>query len=180
MKSDDTTAQSDRTARHYYQKVIVVSHMQPHQFVAKKGGFRDLTKGYLVLWVNHAVASQVVTFTLSDFARTFVPNGNLGTDHAWGSHHIVMGGAVRGSDFYGVPGSNGTVFPTLAPAGPDDTNEDSGARGRSIQWLQSTSTARPSPPGLALGTQILPQACRILGDSARPRLGSWVRVRQGP
>jgi len=55
MKSDGTTAQSDRTTRHYYQKVIVVSHMQPHQFVAKKGGFRDMTKGYLDLWVNHTI-----------------------------------------------------------------------------------------------------------------------------
>ena len=52
MKSDDTTAQSDRSARHYYQKVIVVSHMQPHQFVAKKGGFRDTPK--VQEWLGHA------------------------------------------------------------------------------------------------------------------------------
>jgi uncharacterized protein (DUF1501 family) len=82
------------------------------------------------------VASQVVTFTLSDFSRTFVPNGNLGTDHGWGSHHFVMGGAVRGGDFYGVPGSNGTVFPTIAPNGPDDTDQGSSARGR---WIPTTS-----------------------------------------
>jgi uncharacterized protein (DUF1501 family) len=86
--------------------------------------------------VSLGVESQVVTFTLSDFARTFVPNGNLGTDHAWGSHHVVVGGAVRGGDFYGVPGSNGTVFPTLAPAGPDDTDEGSGARGR---WIPTVA-----------------------------------------
>ena len=89
--------------------------------------------------VSLGVASQVVTFTLSDFARTFVPNGNLGTDHAWGSHHIVMGGAVRGGDFDGAPGPNGTVFPTLAPAGPDDTDEGSGARGA----LDTDSGSRP-------------------------------------
>ena len=82
------------------------------------------------------VASNVVTFTLSDFSRTFVPNGNLGTDHAWGSHHFVMGGAVRGGDFYGVAGSNGTVFPTLAPNGPDDTDQGGSARGR---WIPTTS-----------------------------------------
>ena len=52
MKSDGTTAQSDRTTRHYYQKVIVVSHMQPHQFVAKKGGFRDTPK--VQEWLGHA------------------------------------------------------------------------------------------------------------------------------
>ena len=51
-------------------------------------------KAFYDATVALGVASQVVTFTLSDFSRTFVPNGNLGTDHAWGSHHFVMGGAV--------------------------------------------------------------------------------------
>ena len=51
-------------------------------------------KAFYDATVNLGVASQVVTFTLSDFARTFVPNGNLGTDHAWGSHHFVVGGSV--------------------------------------------------------------------------------------
>ena len=93
-------------------------------------------KAFYDATVNLGVASQVTTFTLSDFSRTFVPNGNLGTDHAWGSHHFVMGGAVRGGDFYGIPGSNGTVFPTLAPNGPDDTDQGNTARGR---WIPTTS-----------------------------------------
>jgi len=93
-------------------------------------------KAFYDATVALGVASQVVTFTLSDFSRTFVPNGNLGTDHAWGSHHFVMGGAVRGGDFYGVAGSNGTVFPTLAPNGPDDTDQGGSARGR---WIPTTS-----------------------------------------
>jgi uncharacterized protein (DUF1501 family) len=46
------------------------------------------------------VGSQVTTFTASDFGRTFTSNGD-GTDHGWGSHHFVMGGAVRGRDLYG-------------------------------------------------------------------------------
>ena len=74
-------------------------------------------KAFYDATVNLGVASQVVTFPLSDFARTFVPNGNLGTDHAWGSHHFVVRRLGRGGDFYGVPGSNGTVFPTLATNG---------------------------------------------------------------
>jgi uncharacterized protein (DUF1501 family) len=86
--------------------------------------------------VSLGVASQVTTFTLSDFARTFVPNGTLGTDHAWGSHHFVLGGSVRGADFYGIPGSNGTVFPTLAANGPDDTDSGTNARGR---WIPTTA-----------------------------------------
>lgn len=49
--------------------------------------------------------SQVTTFTASDFSRTFTTNGD-GTDHAWGGHHFIMGGAVRGGDIYGQ-------YPTL-------------------------------------------------------------------
>lgn len=44
--------------------------------------------------------SQVTLFTASDFGRTFASNGD-GTDHGWGSHHFVVGGAVRGKDIYG-------------------------------------------------------------------------------
>ena len=44
--------------------------------------------------------AQVTTFTASDFSRSFTTNGD-GTDHAWGSHHFVMGGAVKGGDIYG-------------------------------------------------------------------------------
>jgi len=44
--------------------------------------------------------ASVTTFTASDFSRSFTTNGD-GTDHAWGNHHFVMGGAVRGGDMYG-------------------------------------------------------------------------------
>lgn len=52
------------------------------------------------------VGSAVTTFTASDFGRTFTSNGD-GTDHGWGAHHFVMGGAVAGGDIYGK-------FPVLA------------------------------------------------------------------
>ena len=48
------------------------------------------------------VASKVTTFTASDFGRTLASNGD-GSDHGWGSHHFVMGGAVKGAAFYGTP-----------------------------------------------------------------------------
>ncbi|MDZ7920890.1 DUF1501 domain-containing protein [Rhodoferax sp.] len=47
------------------------------------------------------VANQVTAFTASDFGRTLASNGD-GSDHGWGSHHLVVGGAVNGQRFYGV------------------------------------------------------------------------------
>jgi len=51
--------------------------------------------------VELGVSNQVTSFTASDFGRTLTSNGD-GTDHGWGGHHLVMGGAVRGKAFYGV------------------------------------------------------------------------------
>lgn len=45
--------------------------------------------------------AKVTLFTASDFGRTFTSNGD-GTDHGWGSHHFVVGGAVKGQDMYGT------------------------------------------------------------------------------
>jgi uncharacterized protein (DUF1501 family) len=69
------------------------------------------------------VADQVTTFTASEFGRTLGSNGN-GSDHGWGSHHLVLGGAVNGGRSYGThpeialdgPGfvDNGRLLPTLA------------------------------------------------------------------
>ena len=72
------------------------------------------------------MANSVTAFTQSDFGRTFQPNGT-GTDHAWGSHQFVLGGAVRG----GIYGQQ----PELALGGPDD----SGNRGA---WIPKISTSQ--------------------------------------
>jgi uncharacterized protein (DUF1501 family) len=52
------------------------------------------------LMTSMGIGNQVTTFTASDFGRTLTSNSN-GTDHGWGSHHFVVGGAVQGQNMYG-------------------------------------------------------------------------------
>ncbi len=66
--------------------------------------------------------NDVTTFTMSEFSRTLNSNGN-GTDHGWGGHQFVMGGAVNGGQIYGQ-------MPQLILEGPEDID-----RGRLIPTL---------------------------------------------
>ena len=83
--------------------------------------------------VELGVQDKVTTFTMSDFGRTFQPAGTgvnaVGTDHAWGNHQLILGGAVLGNTFYGT-------YPTLRLGGPDDTDGGTNPRGR---WIPTTS-----------------------------------------
>ena len=64
--------------------------------------------------VELGVASQVTTFTASDFGRTLTADD--GSDHGWGSMHFMLGGAVNGGRFYGAA-------PAVANNGPDDVGQ---------------------------------------------------------
>jgi uncharacterized protein (DUF1501 family) len=62
--------------------------------------------------IPNNTANKVTTFTASDFGRTLTSNGD-GSDHGWGSHHFVMGGAVDGQKYYGT-------FPEMGVGNDDE------------------------------------------------------------
>jgi uncharacterized protein (DUF1501 family) len=69
------------------------------------------------------LSNNVTSFTASDFGRTFPSNGQ-GSDHGWGSHHLILGGAVKGQRTYGT-------FPVLTVNGPNDTSTG--------RWIPTTA-----------------------------------------
>lgn len=76
------------------------------------------------------IANQVTTFTASDFGRALQSNGR-GSDHGWGAHHFVMGGAVQGKRVFGA-------WPTVALRSNDDVGQG--------RLLPSTSVDKYAEP----------------------------------
>jgi uncharacterized protein (DUF1501 family) len=104
------------------------------------------------------LADQVTAFSASDFGRTFTTNGD-GSDHGWGSHHFIMGGAVKGGDIYGQ-------MPDLVVNGPADTG-----RGR---WIPTTSVdeyAATLATWFGVSATDLPVVLPNIGRFAKPNLG---------
>lgn len=103
--------------------------------------------------------SQVTAFTHSEFSRTLHVNTSGGTDHAWGGHHLVMGGAVQGRTCYGD-------FPDLRTAGPSDAD-------RLGRWVPTTSVdqyAATLATWFGVGPQHLPAVLPNLANFAQPTL----------
>jgi uncharacterized protein (DUF1501 family) len=70
--------------------------------VSRLGDLSRAVSAFYQTTANLGVAQNVTTFTASDFGRTLASNGD-GSDHGWGSHHLMVGGAVKGRAFYGTP-----------------------------------------------------------------------------
>ena len=115
-------------------------------------------KSFYDATIELGVANQVTTFTASDFGRTYVPNSG-GTDHGWGNHQFVMGGAVQGGDIYGR-------MPSLTVNADDDVG-----RGR---WIPSTSVDEYNATlatWFGVSAANLPVVLPNVGRFAKPNLG---------
>ena len=117
--------------------------------------------------VELGVQDNVTTFTMSDFGRTLQPAGTglntVGTDHAWGNHHLIVGGSVLGHTLYGT-------YPTLRLGGPDDTDA-ANPRGR---WIPTTSVeqyAATLATWYGLSTADLPAVFPLIGRFPTANLG---------
>ncbi len=106
------------------------------------------------------VADKVTQFTLSDFGRTLQPNG-VGTDHGWGSHHMILGGAVQGGRLYGT-------FPSMALG----TDDDSGSRGAMIPTTSVDAYGATLAAWLGVPAASLPTVFPNLVNFG-PNFASW-------
>ncbi len=105
------------------------------------------------------IADKVTLFTASDFNRTYNSNGK-GSDHAWGNHQIVVGGAVRGGKLYGT-------VPRLEISGPDDT----GTRGSWIPTVSTDEFSATLAQWFGVTPANLPLVLPNIGRFAKPDLG---------
>ena len=97
------------------------------------GKVSDAMTAFYNSTVEMGVANQVTAFTASDFGRTLASNGD-GSDHGWGSHHFMVGGAVNGKAFYGTP----------PPVSVGDTKDSAGNYGPADQWHVGQGRLLPS------------------------------------
>jgi uncharacterized protein (DUF1501 family) len=108
--------------------------------------------------VELGVASNVTTFTQSDFGRTLTSNGD-GSDHAWGGVQLVLGDAVRGRTLYGR-------YPTLEIGGPEDVGG-----GRFIPAVSSDQYAATLAKWFGVAESQLATVAPSIGNFAERDLG---------
>jgi len=107
-----------------------------------------------------AIDQNVTTFTASEFGRTLTPSGADGTDHAWGSHHFIIGSGVGGGKFYGN-------FPLLATGSSDDAN----TRGTLIPTTAVDQYGATLAQWFGVAAGSLPQVFPNIGNFPTNKLG---------
>jgi len=115
--------------------------------------------------VELGVADQVTSFTASDFGRTLAINGS-GVDHGWGSHHIMVGGAVKGKAFYGKAPAV-TIGNTAAEADQWHIGQGRLLPSTSVDQYAATFARWFGVPEAAL-TDILPNLKNFGAPAGRP------------
>ena len=120
-------------------------------------------KAFHAATLELGVASRVTTFTASDFGRTLSSNGD-GSDHGWGSHHFILGGAVEGGRFHGR-------LPEMAVNGPDDVGQ-----GRLVPTTAVDQLAATLATWMGVGAGDLPLVVPNIGNYSVRDLGLLRRV----
>jgi len=108
--------------------------------------------------VELGVANQVTAFTGSDFGRTLTTNGD-GSDHGWGSHHFIVGGAVQGGRFHGQ-------LPAMAVNGTDDVGQ-----GRLLPTMSVDQLAATLAKWMGVSDTNLPLVAPNIGNYTQRDLG---------
>jgi uncharacterized protein (DUF1501 family) len=118
----------------------------------------DALASFYATTVELGVANQVTTFTASDFGRTLTSNGD-GSDHGWGSHHFVLGGAVKGGRYFGA-------LPSVSVNGPDDVGQ-----GRLLPTTSVDQLAATMATWMGVSATDLPRVLPQIGNYSARDLG---------
>lgn len=100
-----------------------------NQLAAHNGLYADLGNalaGFYNAMKVLGLQDNVTAFTMSDFGRVYKGNASGGSDHAWGSNHLVVGGALANGKVHGR-------YPDVTFGGPEDASNDG-------RWIPSIAT----------------------------------------
>lgn len=131
---------------------------QPNTHATLLRQLSQALKAFYEATVELGIADKVTSFTQSDFGRTYKGNGK-GTDHGWGNHQFVLGGAVKGGAIYGT-------VPTHRIGGPDDTSD-----GRWIPTIATDEYAATMAQWFGVGASELPTVLPNINRFSRINLG---------